>query len=480
MSRIDPALMRIALEASPVLPAAMIADTSSSVHANLNGSFHRQAYSAHPVPAEYHAAMVVAHEQRHYLDYHLTNYGSWLSRFWGQMKQTVPALLYSNQPLTVPVVYMEDGLISRALGLTVPVEGTLEWVAVRLAANHMQRVTRDRVRSSRMHNGLAGSAQLEALATAFEVGPVESILHPREAWPIMAAIPRHVDRWERDYVWLGNLLAGLDIGPPPIPVGDDGQAAHTRVWPPLLVAALMGRFEHLTAERLDDDPHLWGRIMPSARLADLLAWLHNRYAGKLTSALDVWEAVNEACSALYGASVVDSLASDVAFLRAKFDGFVQSSGSWTWHHADIGAHIALREWVADAFAAAPEYFLDPIAYWAEGGTRPEYLPEYYLASKHGFSHVPVGFVPFDSQFYRPAGASTVHFLKVATPSEQHAAFQRVDEVYTVMTRYLVRGARSPSWIGPELDEVEDWLTTNFTIHLVPPFGQRRSEGLNTP
>ncbi|MEU2701346.1 MULTISPECIES: hypothetical protein [Micromonospora] len=455
------------METSSLFPDDVLLDAGNPLRRNLDGVFDRQDFSAHLVRSEFHRAMVVAHEQRHYLDYHLTNYGSWVSRFWGQVKQTVPALLGMSGSLIVPIHFMEDEVMTSFYEVPMPIPDSHQWLGVRLAANHARRVRRDHYSAKRAPHGFSGGAQLEALATTFEVGPAEWLLPMNEAIEVVASMPRNMVRWREEYVWLGDILAALDIGPPPVLLGEGGQAVNTRIWPPILVASLMGRFENLFASKLDEDPDLWHRIAPSSRLLDILKWLHERCSGKLRSVSDVWNAVNEACLDLYGEDVVSAMTADTQWMKRILDDFVGRANSSP--PVDLLAHVRTRLLVAEEFAANPMPFIDPIVAWTQADSASTRLvPEYHFASRSGFRNIPVDLTPFDSMFYHPVAGKTF-FVKPRTNAVV-GEMQRVDEEFSAVARFLVRGAASPSWVGPEREAVARWLVAGKGIYVVPPFG----------
>ncbi|MFK3983120.1 hypothetical protein ACI2K4_22425 [Micromonospora sp. NPDC050397] len=462
MVHFDPSLMRVVLGESSLFPEDVLLDPVDPLRWNLEGTYTREIFSKTLVPQEFHRAMVVAHEQRHYLDYHLTNYGSWVSRFWGQVKQTIPALLAAPGPLVVPISYMEDELVAPFHGVTPPLAGTHQWVAVRLSANHARRVRRDRVLLPSAPHGFSGGAQLEALATTFEVAPPEALLPMEEALTVLTSMPRDMLRWQNEYVWLGDVLAALEIGPQPLGVGA-GRVVNSRLWPSILVASLMGQFEHLTAENLDDDPQLWHRIMPSSRLLDLLRWLHGRYRGKIRTVEDAWEAVNEACVDLYGFDVAASLVSDVDWMARSVERHLNKAHE-VIVDLDMVVHVRARMEIARDFAADPMLFVDP----SDSRQISPMVADYHLASAGGFSCVPSDLTEFDSEFYASSDGRA-RFVKPKL-GEDLRELQRVDEELSAIARFLVRGAASPSWVGPEREAVALWLASHKELRIIPPFG----------
>ncbi len=293
-----------------------MSDSGSSLHANLQGHYAHDAFSARFRLDEWKAAVVVAHEQRHYFDYHLTNYGSWLARFWIQIKSAVPELHRASR-LVVPISYMDDPFYQREYGLPGFHSNRPVQVAARLASNLGERISWDRLNIPGLPHGAGGSQQMEALATAFEVGPIEVFGPAREQFQTLSQMPRDNRRWQEQYIWLGNILDALDIGPKPVPLGDVGQVMHTRIWPALLTAALMGRFSDLRVEHFDDDPTLPDRILPSRRLESLCIWLAEKPRDAADTPEKMWEAVNEAAIILWGESILESALAELQYLQEK-------------------------------------------------------------------------------------------------------------------------------------------------------------------
>ncbi|GAA2736411.1 hypothetical protein GCM10009867_21040 [Pedococcus aerophilus] len=455
---------------SPLFPADILQDNGALVHHNLNGSFSDSRYIKNKRDVrELQGEVVIAHEHRHYIDYHLTNYGSWLSRFWDQFKQGVPDLLVRGGRIPVPVTYFDDDTIVRALGLDRPDLTTPAGMAVRIASNHALRVERDYLISESWARAFNGPSQMEALATVFEVGPAEHFARGPLVANALMTMPRDQATWQRQYTWFGDVLAALGIRDV-IKIGEDHQAVSTRIWGPFLLAAMMGKFSRLFAKELNAEPKLFGEIMPAGRLHAILNYAHQKRVRDLDDPDLAWDIVNDACLDLYGESVLESLSADIEFWEKRLMHGLQDIESLNPFMLGLIAHLETRKSVAARFAENPSSLYDPIEYWDKSQVGAHVLPEFMLASSAGFESIPDGYIQTSSMFYSSPDGDRANFIKPRVASAQHRELQAADEEATAISRFLISGARSRTWVGPERDRVRAWLQSRVDIRVIGPFG----------
>jgi hypothetical protein len=470
---IDSSLLRVIVD-SAVIPEDLIVEPSSSVHANLRGVFEPWVYprSAEKLLDAILSATVIAHEQRHYVDYYLTNYGSWLYRFWAQSKQFLPELLDHGGPLLIPLRYFANPVMRKNFGVDFPDSGELR-SAVTLAVNHSRFVGWDRVPEMKRFGGLSGHAQLEALATVFELGPIENTLDPRSWLAASLALPRDLATWRRSYVWPAEIFAHFDIGSPPTEIaGGIGHITDSSLWPAFLVASLMGNFDDLRPTKVADDPDLPDRILPSRRFMAIMGWLIQRSV-KPSSPKDAWEAVNEACASLFGRTVTESMAQEIDALEARAKLQMPSAGErvlWSLGALELLAHLRQRRRVLTLLENDPMKYIDPAEYWMMPPGDVRLIPEYILVNRNGFQSILDGHKPFESPMYQVGVEGRHVFLKPIQSS--NGDFETQDETLTTVMRLLLGGYTSSAWIGPELEKlVTDLGSGPRPVHVIPPYNQ---------
>lgn len=447
-------------------------DPSSSLYWNLHGVYREDTFpwGTESLPAAFRTATILAHEQRHYLDYYLTNYGSWLCRFSPQMNQLVPALMAYDRPVPIPLRYWLDEEFAAGLDLEAPNDDSVRRAAV-LAYNRNHILREDRVKELPQLSGVTGGAQLEANATAFEVGPAERWLAPQQ-W--MGIVPdRDMPSWSRSYVWPGTLLASIGFGHEPSMFNDREGALETRLWPTLLVASLMGCFTDLRSADIAADPTVYERVLPSQRFMRLVTWLQGAIRGRLTEPGEAWQLVNEGCTQLFGETVIESLNREISQIEARLHAQLEvvRGGSYPTWAIEMYSHAAARKRLAVSFTADPLSYLDPRRYWSDEGMKLHMTPDYLLVRREGFTEVPpghqaVGSFPYDT-------ATTVgdhpHFCFRAPADDQMRTIDETDFALSAISRFYLNGYRSDSWIGPELGRISETMRDGSVV-LFPPYG----------
>lgn len=475
MVHIDASLMRVVVDQS-FASEDLFADPSSSLYYNLHGRYRRDAFdwSAENISSQFRAATVIAHEQRHYVDYMLTNYGSWLARFWSQFRQFVPALASYDGILPIPLRCWQDEMWKEQLNLVPPEDENIHR-AVSGAVNRSAVLNRDRVPELEKFAWLTGNAQLEALATTFEVGPIETHLKPESWFVVKQQIPRDMNLWNRQYIWPAQIFDSMGFGGGLVRIEDtDSFGADTRLWPTLLVASLMGRFTDLMSYT-SGMPSIWDDVLPSRRFMRLVVWLRDHYNGKLKTPEDAWEAVNEGCVDLFSSTVVEALEAELASMESKLPS-IEAPPPSSKHYLtlpllELITHVRERRRIAQIFIENPMKFLDPHRYWNESVAHVnQVIPEYFLVNRRGFDTMLFGHERFSSEPYLADIEGRPIFLKPSVQSDQVKNMEFEEELTTCIARYYLDGCLSSSWIGPELSILRQMVQKRQRVIEIPPYG----------
>lgn len=410
-------------------------------------------------------AVTVAHEQRHYLDQCLTNHGSLLVRFWSQMKSALGPLIASDVEFPVPIRFGADPILGPGFPVLQSDEDLFK--AVRLAARHNQIISHDHYTEARDIGGLSGGSQLEALATAFEAGPIEEI-HGFGRWlRVSELIPRSLHRWRAGYLWPCHFFDPLGLG---YPEGNDWPVAYTRLWPSVLVPALMGDYWDFTRATEASEPDLLNRVLPSRRLARLFEWLAERKGPLPTEPTDLWALVNNvACPELFGRTAVASMAMDVETNAQKVLERANSS-VMTPPLAELMSHLGFRKRLLEILEQDPAGLIDPRAYWSNlNFDWPRMSADWMLYDANGFGDHGGDLVPCNRGPFSEQVDGRPRFLKPAMAVSGAAEFQELDEILTVLTRFLVCGKTSDSWVGPDRDWAAHEFEQSNRMRGIPPF-----------
>jgi hypothetical protein len=468
-------MMRVLVD-SAVTPEIFINDPSSSLYANLHG-----VYDAGVFPSvgprrlnAFCSATIIAHEQRHYTDYLLTNYGSWLSRFWPQIKQLVPSLLNHDGPIPIPVRYWTDPLWSENLNIALPDSGHARNAAV-LARNHSDVLSIDRVQGQKKFGWFSGHAQLEAMATAFEVGPVEMLLEPQGWLEVARALPRDLASWRQAYVWPAQIFADFEIGRAPLYLDEPGHIIDTRLWPTVLIASLMGKFTDLTVAKLAVNSKIYDNVLPSRRFLQIMLWLRKKRHGAISTPETAWEAVNEACMNLFGATIIESMSQELEACEAKVSQQLPGPlGEKVMDYTTLETltHFRERRRLLALFESDPLKFTDPVEYWETGIVHEAALvPEYFIVNREGFPRIPPGHGLFKTYMYQGTKGGKPIFVKPHAAFQDQDEMQAEDELLTTFARFFISGCLSDAWVGPELTSVRGGIEENMSVRLIPPYNR---------
>lgn len=300
-----------------------------------------------------HMLSAVCHEQRHFVDVLLTNFGQGVFRQFAPLMVHVPALraeAAKEGVLALPISVYEDEVRREILGVQ---GGEQLRRAGYDARSRIQMAKLDEIQHSVPgggHLSIGGRAQLEALGFMTQVGVLQSEFGGAVSRSVQVSMPDGT-RMRNQYGWAAILASALGLTPE-----DSAPDAFTALGAPLsalLYGALMVR--------------RWAQ-KDSDTAADRLNKLvfHVRDTKKLAragSTKEAWEVVNAACGELFGRSAEEELEQDLAHEESYCDqirGVVADVFPFGSAFLD-GVHEA-RVRLAALFVKSPELFLDPFGY----------------------------------------------------------------------------------------------------------------------
>ena len=439
----------------------LIEDPQSAFRLALAGNFggYSTALSDQQLVESIASVSFYMHEQRHYDDYFVTNYGNWLANFWSSVRQMVDGSISNPEvPVPVPLWFWHDPLGQRILGAFETSERTEQ--LARYCWNHRRLLELDTDDNQIL--SIAGSAQLECLATAYETAPIDAVDNARLGRQVREYLLdiRNAELFSRRYSWMAHVLEYVGVGPRP-----QGNVAYSRLWPPFLVASLMGEFSRLVSTPAHElSMSLYENVLPSHRLAAIMVWCESRRLDHLVDPLEAWDILNSACKELFGATVLESMEADISFslnLCAPVLHQLRSDPSTPIHSGlrDAIGRIFTRQQYLEVLRSDPGRLIDPGLANHQVLARPDHI----LYRLDGFESVIDGYEELRSPpFARKEG--DVLFLRPMARDADTAALLDDDEMRSVLERYLVNGATGREWIGPELAWMRDNLPDHYRVH----------------
>lgn len=266
-------------------------------------------------------ASAVWHEKRHFLDFVLTNYGSWRIRNFLEMYANTPVLLQQsvkNGRLLLPLDSNLDELRREIFEIDEIHPDVLR--IAQAISNRKQMLADDRrhvnIDGRRIEFG--GEAILEAIAYHVQMGKTHRVFGGEIGAKVQRDHPGHEVIGSK-YKWAYEALVRLGLMRI---VSNHGDLQIIRDEPflPLCYAALASRLWGQKQSRGD----LVSSYLPAERFGSISHYLakhHSYYAD--TSLEDAWEIVNNVCKKLFDRTVVEEIEEDFSLEKAAFDSFAQ-------------------------------------------------------------------------------------------------------------------------------------------------------------
>ncbi|GAB2569404.1 hypothetical protein Aab01nite_07610 [Paractinoplanes abujensis] len=420
----------------------------------------------------------VWHEQRHFVDVLLTNFGQSISRRFTSVLLNLPEIVAAGRHqghLLVPISAYGSAAKRRAAGV-----GTTEFLtrAAKDIRDREMLLRRDML-GERLADGgrlsLGGHAQLEALGYFAQANFVQNEFGLDTVLQLQGDMP-DADHLRNQYLWAGMMAAYLGLVAPDqgrSTPGEEVVAVQAPAVSALLYGALMIR--RWGQEQTFVDGGNSGSALH--RLGPIMEDLHaNGELRAATSTAEAWEAVNQACARLFGRTATRELEVDLEQSARLCDLAASKFGD----DSSLAAHLAAvqdaRVRLAALFAADPGLVLDPgrsarllsdvlpVPLFAEPYGRTEAVPEGWHDVWGWGVDLPNGGRMSWTWAYAPVQTirETARIHIVADPE----SWQDVATQLIPAAKVLMYGRRQPATLGPELRWGEVTLENDLKVDLL--------------
>lgn len=338
--------------------------------------------------------MTLWHEQRHFVDYALTNYGASHFRtgqlFRSQLENCIRAVVQDGA-LACPVDVYADPVRLRALGIMAESEHPLSPLGDFLSRRR-EMLAQDRVVGTVGSYGVSldGYGLLEALASLAQIEMVQNRLERS----YFGGFDVHGPGFTR-FPYLGMLAAcaesaGFEAGRY-LQLGNDTAvfALNPSVLAPLAVASLMcrrgdpyaasRRFPGRSLSEIVDAPEMapddQDAFFPSYRFRRLLHAMENSRTKQIRNYEDGFDFIDGLCRKEWGRSIIEDFDEDIEFGDNQID---KLSGSLGSDHQDIKflhQYQRARRLLRVKFNASPAAFLGGKEY--SNDVAPNVVPKYF-------------------------------------------------------------------------------------------------------
>jgi hypothetical protein len=416
------------------------------------------------------------HENRHFSDLMLTNFGAYRVRLNFQSMYAAPAVLTEARlegKLVIPVTAYADEIRLQSLGVEFPYPLALKAMAENLVRQFSffesdKLNVHDRtLNSSSCYEALAYISQMAA--TEFYFGKEMACSVRRRLAQVGVPVI---------YSWLARFGRGLGLveshGS-----GTEEPAIKAHLAAPLLFAALCGRAGSLSGERE-------GCMLPAHRLAALVA--HIQQEGWTFHGMDgaaAWEAVDKAHSRLWGVRCIEEMLLDQQRNHELLQIFSAYGGKGQTLVKAFSEYVALRERMLRDFQDNPHHFVDPSVYPFK--LLPHLHPMICLQNERGqFYPVPDGWERIWSGALpgsdaEQTGYIPAHFSRwwwcIARSSQKkgsrsyglsHPAWYEVMSFWSPAAKFILAGRNASDCLGPELRLIENAFRRSIQNLIMDP------------
>jgi hypothetical protein len=427
-------------------------------------------------------AGTIWHEQRHFLDLILTNYGAFRVRqflsLYVNIVQVFSTAHKSGSPLVCPLDVYLDPVRRSVLGIeTVPEVMTQVAKEVQYRES-MARADREGGVLDGQHLEMGGDAQLEALGFMFQQSTVTFVFGEEEFVALEASLLPE-ERSNLRYRWIFLLADSLGL------LNDRNQIDQKGVDSTLLTALLIGS---LASRR-------WGQEQSTTpggsksgycveRLRGLIDTIREMGFKPFKLADSAWELVNEAAKKAWGRTVLEEMLEDYA-REGKWVTDIQAISSVPDSIKLVCEDFhSLRGRLLQALQKNPEWLLDPVAYSISvlSKLRPITVissPSGVLGKPPSGWHMVSGYNDPNSQTDESSWWWSATPSKPDYPSETLAfgrwkEWMEVVDWYAPLAKLLMKGRAHRTQYGPELVTAEMRLNAmNVEINFDPLFAYPR-------
>lgn len=305
-----------------------------------------------------HMASVVWHEQRHFVDLLLTNYGAFRVRQFFKLYANSAAILSelrkASQPLFCPFDTYADPVRCATFEIEKPPDAVMD--ASRNLLDHASMIRDDRnlIPTPFGRVEMGGEAQLEALAFFCQVCAIKEVFGAET----MANVQRShsVEFTSLRYRWAALVANHLGMADSK-KVSDDLYEFRGELLFPLLLGSLASRRYGQTQVKSDSRG---GSGFPTERLYGFLQALSaSGKATKVESTLEGWELVNKTAKDLWGRTVIEETQSD--FQKEEELCKAMEANQWTPDPVKraFRDYHSLRGYVINLLQSEPLAIIDP-------------------------------------------------------------------------------------------------------------------------
>jgi hypothetical protein len=409
-----------------------------------------------------HMLSAVVHEQRHFVDMLLTNFGQSMIRQFASLLVNVPAAIKaaeSQGELALPVTIYGDPVKRMILGVTA--NDDLAKIAhdVRDRAHMLNPDMFEHTHAKTGAISIGGRAQIEALGFMTQIALLQKEFGLRLAREVQEEMPDRV-HMRNQYGWTALLGSALGL----TPAGDLPAGAFS-VLMPALGALLYGTLMVRRWGQTQCEVEGGNTAFAAARFDPLFVYF--RSTGRLaraTSTREAWQVVDQACGDLFGLSAREELENDLQhearFCEAAEDLFGKGTAVANFL---LGVHEARLRLVA-LFDESPENIIDlgrygnllnaidPVPIFVNPAGGVDKHEDGWVGLWRGASELgKFGKVTW-SWASAPAGITSaggrIHIVKDVE------SWKSVVMDMIPLSKLLLRGRRQALVLGPELDHAE--------------------------
>jgi hypothetical protein len=460
IAQLDPASMTMWID--PELVSRGRPEVAEALHAATLGDVHGVAELVASIddPRRQgrcgYLASAVWHEQRHFLDLLMTNYGAFRFRQFASIYVNIERLVRDGlrDGLTCPITAYSDPVLASQHGIDRAPEGLAAQagdLTRRMGLHHDDSV---RLPTERGWIEVGGEAQLEALAYFSQQHSVLSILGYDVARRVHEALPEN----QRDplrYSWLLWFADQLDL----LPAAQvEDQVAAWDVT--LLYSVLLGSLAVRRWNQEQAQPEGWSSGHAASRLGGLMNACRRHGVAEGVRPAEAWQLVNDESARLWERSILEEMTADYEHEAAWLDRLADHAMPDV-HEALVEFH-ALRGNLLGILRDKPEFFVDPDAF--PYGVLPALRPMPVMVSPSGQKgDPPEGWIRLIG--YRHSDAADEHWWWAAIPetwpTEKGVLALRarkpwlgIVEHWAPLAKLLTHGRRHRVMLGPELFSIE--------------------------
>jgi hypothetical protein len=399
----------------------------------------------------------VWHEQRHFFDFVLTNYGAFRFRQFLEIYINAGALLRgtseNNTPLIFPIDAVLDPVRMQILGAASLPEFELLATAVS-KRKKISVIDRQTVPIDGLPYELGGEAQFEALAYLTQIVGIQEYFGGEVSFQVQEMVPDHI-RKNQKYNWF--IKIGQHFG---LISGTNAGTARSVVnLGPMLPLIYAGLFTRHWEKEEDDE--VYSHDLPSYRLPFLIQEImKDRDAYLRLDLQGQWDYVNGLCRQHWGKTVLEELEADLQKEKSHLEQ-LKAQDNYDEVRRIFEDYHALRSLLFGIFKADPLAIIDPLRFARE--ILPLVRPRTVIAYPHGVDEPLPG---LERAFGYAEGKHKWGWAYVpekwytrqdCLTLEEHDAWGHIISEFAPLAKMLINGRKHKTMLGPELLVAEQML-----------------------